>query len=61
MPSILTLSTAREATPLTAPLLIVAVPSVNDPPVTAPLAVTVLNAPVEAEFAPIGVPSIAPP
>ena len=41
VPSILTLSTANEATPLTAPLLIVAVPSVNDPPVTAPEAVTV--------------------
>ena len=61
VPSILTLSTAKEATPLTAPLLIVAVPSVSDPPVTAPLAVIVLKAPVEAEFAPIGVPSIVPP
>ena len=33
----------------------------NEPPVTKPEAVTVVNAPVEAELAPIAAPSMAPP
>ena len=39
----------------------VAVPSVNDPPVTVPLAVISVKSPVEAVVAPIVVPLIAPP